>query len=100
MSIKSIRGYIITILVVVILFTIYKVFTKEEYIENGEDIDLIISNENNNLNIYDENIKVNNKIIIYIAGAVSNEGVYEMEENSRITDCIDMAGGLLADADV
>ena len=38
------------------------------------------------------------KIIIYVAGAVKNEGIYELDENSRIADCIEKAGGLTEDA--
>ncbi|MBF0713320.1 helix-hairpin-helix domain-containing protein [Gemella sp. GH3] len=39
------------------------------------------------------------KIFIDIKGAVKNPGVYELEKDNRIKDVLDMAGGLLEDAD-
>mgnify|MGYP000440058137 CR=1 FL=1 len=44
----------------------------------------------------EENIE---KIIIYITGAVKKEGVYELEEGSRISDAIEQAEGLKEEAD-
>ena len=40
------------------------------------------------------------RIKIYIAGAVVNPGVYELDEGSRIEDALRMAGGPAADADM
>lgn len=37
---------------------------------------------------------------VYICGAVSNPGVYTLQEGSRITEVLDMAGGPLEDADL
>ena len=39
------------------------------------------------------------KIKINIKGAVVNSGVYELENNSRVIDAINISGGLLKDAD-
>lgn len=39
------------------------------------------------------------KIFIDIKGAVKNPGVYELEKDKRIKDALDVAGGLLEDAD-
>lgn len=36
---------------------------------------------------------------VHIAGAVLRPGVYELEENSRIEDAVDAAGGFVAEAD-
>lgn len=38
------------------------------------------------------------KICVYICGAVITEGVYELEADSRIQDVLDMAGGYSEDA--
>jgi competence protein ComEA len=40
------------------------------------------------------------KIIVHIMGAVKNAGVVELNENSRVSDAIDKAGGLTDDADM
>lgn len=50
-----------------------------------------------------QNIEKNNneeKIIIYITGEVNKPGVYELKENSRIIDAIEIAEGTTADADL
>lgn len=41
---------------------------------------------------------VNTKIKVEIKGAVNNPGVYELDNNSRVIDAIDQAGGLREDA--
>lgn len=58
--------------------------TKEEIIKNEE----IILEE-----------KVDSKIKVDIKGAVKNPGVYEVEENSRVSDVINVSGGLTTEAD-
>ena len=80
---------IIYILIVICVILVYYLFTrKEEYVEN---ININMTSE--------ENIE-KNKIIIYITGAIKNEGIYEIEENSRIADSIEIAGGLREDANI
>ncbi len=37
-------------------------------------------------------------LVVHVAGAVRNPGVYRMPEGSRVTDAIDRAGGATADA--
>ena len=39
-------------------------------------------------------------IFVHVSGAVNKEGVYELKENSRISDAIEVAGGLRDDADL
>lgn len=39
-------------------------------------------------------------VVVDVAGAVANPGVYELEEGSRVDDALDMAGGLKEDADI
>ena len=80
---------IIYIIIVICVILVYYLFTrKEEYVEN---ININMTSE--------ENIE-KNKIIIYITGAIKNEGIYEIEENSRIADSIEIAGGLREDANI
>lgn len=40
------------------------------------------------------------KSIVYVSGQVNNPGIYEVEDNSRLTDVIYKAGGFTNEADV
>ena len=40
------------------------------------------------------------KIVIHVAGAVKNPGVYTLEEGKRVKDAIEVAGGHLPEADI
>lgn len=87
---------IIYILIIIFIAGIYYLFTRnEEYVQNTN---IIIPYEENIQN--KENTDENNKIVIYITGAVKNEGIYEIKENSRIADGIEIAGGLTEDANI
>lgn len=91
------RTIIYILIIVIFLVGIYFSFIKKEnsYIENS--INTIILNTNEENNQIEEK---SNKIIIYITGAVKNEGIYEIEENSRIADSIEIAGGLTTEANI
>ena len=39
-------------------------------------------------------------ILVHVSGAVNKEGIYELKENSRISDAIEKAGGLKEEADI
>lgn len=92
---------IISIIVVAIYFTFIK---EEDFLESNTNLNILVSNEENTKtqdNSLDEkNNETSNKIIIYITGAVRNEGVYELKENSRIADIIEEAGGLTEEANI
>lgn len=96
------KKIIIYILISTLIIGIYYLFTKkEEYVENTNIIMISKENIEDEKNIENkENIEKNNKIIIYVTGAVKNEGIYEIEENSRIADSIKIAGGLKEDANI
>lgn len=93
------KKILIVILLIIIAITIYILIQKqnnqisENYLEN----ELIPYDEENN-ETKEENIE-EDQIIIHITGAIKNEGVYTLKENSRISDAIDLAGGLREDAD-
>ena len=40
------------------------------------------------------------KIVVHVAGAVKNPGVYTLEEGKRVKDAIEIAGGHLPEADL
>ena len=46
----------------------------------------------------EENNQVLEKIIVHISGAVKNEGIIELEENARVADAIEKAGGVTENA--
>lgn len=73
---------------------------------------LIYINRNNNVIAYDEGNDIiidkiketitdlqENKIKVDVKGSVANPGVYELDENSRVIDAINLSGGLLDNAD-
>lgn len=82
--------WIVLIIFVLLLF----VFRKDD---STEEVIL----EKNNLELKEENIEevTNIKIKVDIKGAVKNPGVYEVEENSRVSDVINISGGLTSEAD-
>lgn len=90
----------ISIIIVCVIGTYYLFIKEKGYI--GNDSNLIISNgiEKEAKENDTKDIEEKNKIVVYIAGAIKNEGVYELEENSRITDIIEKAGGLTDDANI
>lgn len=75
--------------IIVIVFGIYKIVgeNKENYKFENETESYLLSDEKV------EEIE-KEKIVAYIAGEVNSPGIYEMNENSRIADLIEKAGGL------
>ncbi len=96
---------VFTTIIIICIFGIYYFFIRDDdYLENNSNSNILISNEENSskdknlLETNDNDTK--NKITIYVTGAIKKEGIYELEENSRIADCIEIAGGLNEDADI
>lgn len=95
---KKIVVYIIIISVIALI--IYEVaIKKENLIENITDINTIETSEENETK-EQEKVDITKKIMVYITGEVKNPGIYELEENSRIKDVIEKAGGLKETADI
>ena len=93
---KKQKIILITIISILLGAIIYYVYGKETPSINQNEI-MPYENETNETKIQKEgNIE---KIIIYITGAVKKEGVYELEEGSRISDAIEQAEGLKEEAD-
>lgn len=106
---------IITILVITIIYGIWKENRGKIKIENineQAEITDIEDNEktknlhnttienNENIKNKETNKTDKNKIVIYIIGEVKQEGVYKLDENSRISDAIEKAGGTKENADL
>ena len=47
-----------------------------------------------------EEKKTDKKIVIHVTGSVKNEGIVKVDNNSRIADIIEEAGGVTDDADL
>ena len=75
-------------IIAVILIIYYINSTKDIY--NYEEANAIEELEEENKNESTEE----KKIILHVTGAVINQGIVEVKENSRINDVIEAAGGL------
>ena len=89
------------IIIAVLGYTIWN-FTKDNSNETEIDDLMINTNTENITNTLDTQATTapSEKIIIYIIGCVKNPGVYELNIDSRVSDAVDAAGGLLETADL
>ena len=96
------KKYIIFIAIIIVcIIGIYYLFIKEkDYIKYDSELSVLNKIENITNKEESKNKDIKEKITIYITGAIKNQGVYELEEKSRIVDCIEKAGGLTEDADL
>lgn len=93
-NIKIISILIILILITsLILLKLYLMNNQEQITEIKEDKNELIINEPKK-----EEIKIK-KVYVDIKGAVVNPGVYEIEENKKVIDVVNEAGGLTKNAD-
>lgn len=95
------KTIIITVIIILTIGIYYFFIRENDYFGNSQIENFSITNEENEITedkISDTNDK--EKIIVYVAGAVKNEGIYELDENSRIADGIEKAGGLTDDANI
>lgn len=94
------KKIIIIITIIISVIVTYKAFSNtKEIIENSTELEDIITNEEKKQDKATTD-KEENNIVIYITGAVKKEGIYEIKENSRISDAIEAAGGLLENANI
>lgn len=93
----------IIIIIIIIFILIYQFINKKN--------DFIYSNFDSNSNSDKDNIETEktteerkelniNKIKVYITGEINMPGIYELEENSRICDVIERAGGIKEEANI
>lgn len=100
---KKTKQIIIIAIIITIIIIIYNLKNNSEAeLLIGTEENKILENEINNFNENQQrkNEVEKNSIIIYITGAIKKEGVYELEENSRIADAIEIAGGVKENADL
>ena len=87
----------------VILYYAYLNFYSDDLLfldENTNNYDINNLIENTDINISNISNLSENKIVVYICGAVKNSQVVTLNENSRVYDAIEAAGGLLDNADL
>ena len=101
---KNQKIFIIIFLLIVIAVLGYTIwnFTKDNSNETGIDDLMINTNTENITNTLDTQATTapSEKIIIYIIGCVKTPGVYELDVDSRVSNAVDAAGGLLETADL
>lgn len=88
---------IVAIIIIVLGFSVSNYIKQQKiYILSSEEKEHI-NEDGNEDNIRNE---INtDKIVVHIEGEIVSPGVYELNKDSRIFDVIDMAGGLLEEAD-
>lgn len=95
---------IIIAILIILSLAIYFVYSKTDETEtfsyeNGIENNIVentTKDETKKSDITEEK----NKIVVHITGSVLKEGILELEENSRISNAIEKAGGLIDGADV
>ena len=70
-------------------------FAVDENLEISQDDEKVINDNNGDNN---GNQKEKQIIKVHISGAINNEGLIELEENSRVADAIEKAGGVKENA--
>lgn len=91
---KKNKFKLIIVIVIIIFIAIYYIVDKKD------------NKDNYNNYFYEEEKKTNNekkeneKIIIHLMGEVFKDGIFELEKGSRISDAIEMSGGLTEKADL
>lgn len=84
--------------IIVVLIGCYYIYSKDnDFISTEENI---INKEetNDKTEVNEEEEYSDTMIIVHVSGAVNQEGIVELNPNSRIADAIDKAGGLREDA--
>lgn len=96
---KKTRIIIICVCSVLVGAILYYVYGREEIENTNEIIPYEETEENKEITEANGSEEEKNEIIIYITGEINKEGVYKLEEGSRIADAIELAGGLTDEAD-
>lgn len=87
---------IISIILIIIVAIIYYFYNKNREEDNILFENILVTNQITNEN----KIAKDEKIFIYISGAVNSPGVIEIDANCRVKDAIEESGGLKENADL
>ena len=99
---KIVFFIILLIMLLIIIYYIYSVIYNTDHILSFTDDSLIDSTfiENNSNIISNTEDLESGYIIVYVCGAVKENKIVKLKENSRINDAIDAVGGLTKNADL
>lgn len=101
---KNQKIFLIIFLLIVISVLAYTILNFTKNTSNEVEVENLMINANTENSINTANttatIAPSEKIIIYIIGCVNNPGVYELDIDSRVSNAVDAAGGLLETADL
>lgn len=87
---------VIGVAILVVIYWISNIFTTTQDITEQEDMLKIVENTNEKVVSNEES----DIIVVHIIGGVKQPGIVKLEENSRIEDAIEAAGGLTEDSDI
>ena len=87
---------VIVVSMIIIAF-LYYIYTKDNSTYVSEE-EIIEQNRVDNTK-KDVAQEKKQKIVVHVSGAVNKEGVFELDENSRIADAVQQAEGLKENAD-
>lgn len=93
---KKQKIIISTVIIIFIIGVSYYAYSKENVQIDTSNLE-VENNTSNNEQNEENNAKAQN-IKVHVSGAVKQEGVYELLDNSRISDAIDKAGGFSDEA--
>lgn len=104
---KKIKKYFKLIVILMIIILVIGYIIIKFYLNKNDSVEVILDefdlefNENINVKEDVEDVTFDSNKIFYvdIKGAVQNPGVYEIEENKKVIDVINLAGGFTDNAD-
>ena len=98
---------ILSILASIIIISIgYYVYSKDETTYQELEINKEVKESDGNTSENKNNEEIENQessketIVVHVSGAVNNEGIVELEADSRVADAIEKVGGLKPDANM
>lgn len=96
---KIVLIIIISIITFGISYYTYATKINEEF--NTEEQNLEVEENEAKKNTTEENNEITDettRIVVHVSGAVNQEGVFELAQNSRVADAIEVAGGVTENA--
>lgn len=96
---KIVLIVIISIITLGISYYTYAVKSNEEFNMETQNLEVEENEmEKNSSEENNEKVEEMDKIVVHVSGAVNKEGVFELAQNSRIADAIELAGGVTENA--
>lgn len=93
-----IKQYLLPVLIMIILGVVILLNHKEHLFSSAEK-EIVFETEEERIDNLQEETKENERIVVDIKGAVKDPGVYEVDEEARVYDIVELAGGFTKDAD-